>query len=39
MGDGNIWFDNLSFTVVDKSVPVTSEQKKKKPSNLSFEQE
>lgn len=42
MGGGHVWFDNLNFTEVDESTPVTAgkpTQKKKTPKNLSFEQE
>lgn len=42
-GGGKIWFDNLTFEVVDASVPTTGENHKnrmplKEPGNLSFEE-
>lgn len=37
-GTGQIWFDNLKFEVVDKSVPITGKEPKTKPSNLNFEE-
>lgn len=36
---GQIWFDNLSFEIVDKSVPTTDlRQTAATPTNLSFEE-
>lgn len=42
-GNGKIWFDNLSFEIVDKSVPTTGEGSQdlmplSEPANLSFEE-
>ena len=37
-GNGQIWFDDLKFEIVDTSVPVTSHvQDTSEPSNLNFE--
>jgi len=37
-GNGQIWFDELKFEIVDSSVPVTSHvQDTSEPSNLNFE--
>jgi len=39
-GNGKVWFDNLSFEIVDKSTPVTdfyAIKVQKKAKNLSFE--
>jgi len=44
-GKGQIWFDNLKFEIVDKSIPTTEIYKIKKtekaktsgPTNLDFE--
>ncbi|MBI2968981.1 MAG: hypothetical protein HYY40_14360 [Bacteroidetes bacterium] len=41
-GTGQIWFDNLSFEVVDNSIPVTGKNNEhglphKEPANLDFE--
>ena len=37
-GTGQIWFDNLKFEIVDKSVPTTGKDSKTEPINLNFEQ-
>ena len=34
---GQIWFDNLKFEIVDKSVPTTGAKKGTEPINLDFE--
>ncbi len=39
-GNGKVWFDNLSFEIVDQNTPVTdlyAAKKKLKTKNLSFE--
>jgi hypothetical protein len=39
-GTGQIWFDDISFEIVDKTVPVSGETHSnvvREPSNLSFE--
>ena len=35
-GTGQVWFDNIKFEIVDKSVPVTDIYAKE-PVNLDFE--
>jgi hypothetical protein len=37
-GTGQIWFDNLKFEIVDKSVPTTGKEPKTGPTNLNFEE-
>ena len=39
-GNGKVWFDNLSFEIVDKNTPLTdlyASKNQKKTKNLSFE--
>jgi folate-binding Fe-S cluster repair protein YgfZ len=39
-GNGKVWFDNLSFEIVDENTPVTdlyATKLQKKTKNLSFE--
>jgi hypothetical protein len=36
-GTGQIWFDNISFEIVDNSVPSTSISPLTEPQNLNFE--
>lgn len=43
VGTGQIWFDNITFEIVNESVPTTGEQKEyltplKSPANLDFEE-
>jgi len=41
-GNGKVWFDNLSFEIVDKNTPLTdlyASKNQKKTKNLSFENE
>ena len=41
-GNGKVWFDNLSFEIVDKNTPVTdlyATKLQKKTKNLSFEKD
>ena len=43
VGRGQIWFDNITFEVVNENVPTTGEQKEfltplKSPANLDFEE-
>ena len=36
-GPGTVWIDDISFEVVDASVPTTGQSGKPKPANLNFE--
>jgi hypothetical protein len=36
---GQIWFDNIKFEIVDKTVPTTGKEDKTEPVNLNFEEE
>jgi len=41
-GNGKVWFDNLSFEIVDENTPVTdlyATKLQKKTKNLSFEKD
>jgi hypothetical protein len=37
-GPGQVWIDDITFTVVKATVPVTGSDQKKRPQNLDFEQ-
>ena len=36
--NGQVWFDNLKFEIVDNSVPTTGKDSKTEPANLNFEE-
>ena len=37
-GKGQVWFDDLKFEIVDKSVPTTDFKGPTEPQNLSFDE-